>query len=621
VVRRVWRACLVAGLVALAGCSAPAPDASRPDIVLIVVDTLRADHLGVYGYTPPTSPRIDALASGATVFDAAWGAAPWTLPSVMSIFTGRYPSSHRVENDGLRLAADVPTLPQILKARGYATGGFVSHVYVTSPYGFERGFDRFDDFGLSRPGYRLEARLEPPADKVTDSALRWLKTQRGKPVFLFVHYFDVHWPYEPPDTTRDLFPSSYRGPLDATWDSLSKFQDPSRPMPEDYRRFLVSRYDGEIRFVDQQIGLLLDGLQLEQRAGRAWVVLTADHGEEFKEHGSIGHGRQLYEEVVHVPLVVAGPAGVGPAQTGTAKAPAGTPPSTRRIALPVSGVDLLPTILDLAGGKAGAGAPAGDVPAGLDGRSFAAILRGAKADVAADRPVLSETVRLNAYRRAVRVGALKLIDTMDESRSELFDLAADPKETQDLSPARRDDRLRLTRLLFARPDLLAGGWNLRWKSGGQKDRPGAHRFEGTIRTSGIFRSVVPLFRDGGAYRLAAPDRLEFADPGESGEGGLVFTTAPESATVTFDLRIDGQAAVGAPGPGETLLGARVQRPQAMPFTIGDRGADESAFAPPPEGACRTPCLLLWRTHPASADESVTLDPDTRERLRSLGYID
>jgi hypothetical protein len=233
--------------------------------------------------------------------------------------------------------------------------------------------------------------------------------------------------------------------------------------------------------------------------------------------------------------------------------------------------------------------------------------------------VLSETVRLNAYRRAVRTGALKLIDTMDESRSELYDLAADPREMRDLSSARRDDRLRLTRLLFARPDLLAGGWNLRWKGGGKEDA--RHRFEGTVRTNGIFRSVVPLFRDGGAYRLAAPDRLEFADPGEAGEGGLVFTTAPESATVTFDLRVDRQAAGGTPWPGETLLGARVQRPRSMPFTLGDRGADESTFTPPPAGACRTPCFLLWRTHPASPDEPVTLDPETRERLRSLGYID
>jgi arylsulfatase A-like enzyme len=521
----------------------------------------------------------------------------------MSIFTGRYPSSHRVENDGLRLAADVPTLPQLLRARGYATGGFVSHVYVTAPYGFERGFDTFDDFGLSKPGYRLEARMEPTADKVTDAALRWLKTKRGKPVFLFVHYFDAHWPYEPPDTTRDLFASDYRGPLDATWDSISKFQDPSRPMPDDYRRFLVSRYDGEIRFVDQQIGALLDGLQMEQRTARAWVILTADHGEEFKDHGSVGHGRQLYEEVVHVPLIVAGPAGVLPAPTGTARA--------RRIATPVSGVDLLPTILDLAGGAP----PSGAVPQGLDGKSFAAIVRGGADATAAGRPVLSETVRLNAYRRAVRAGALKLIDNMDESRTELYDLAADPKETQDLSASRREERQRLTKLLFARPDLLAGGWNLRWKGGGA-----SHRFEGTIRTSGIFRSVVPLFRDGGAYRLAAPDRLEFADPGQAGEGGLVFTTAPESATITYDLRVDGRPAAGAGFGAETVVGARAQRPQAMPFSLGG-GGDQSAFAPPPEGACRPPCFLLWRTRPASADEPVVLDPETRERLRSLGYID
>ena len=600
-------ACAVLAVAALPACVTKTPDASRPDIVLIVVDTLRADHLGVYGCPQPTSPRIDALASRATVFDAAWGAAPWTLPSVMSIVTGRYPSSHRVENDGLRLASDVPTLAQILKARGYATGGFVSHVYVTAPYGFERGFDTFDDFGLSRPGYRLEARLEPPADKVTDAALRWLRTQRGRPVFLFVHYFDAHWPYEPPDATRALFPSSYRGPLDATWDSISKFQDPARPMPDDYRQFLLARYDGEIRFVDQQIGVLLDGLQQEQRAGRAWVVLTADHGEEFKDHGSIGHGRQLYEEVVRVPLVVAGPAGPGTAQTRAA----------RRSARPVSGVDLLPTIVDLAGG-----AP----PAGLDGTSFAATLRAdaeaadsASAAGGTDRPILSETVRLNAYRRAVRVGALKLIDSMDESRTELFDLTADPKETRDVSASRRDDRLRLTRLLFARPDLLAGGWNLRWKSGGRES--GAHRFEGTIRTNGIFRSVVPLFRDGGAYRLAAPDRLEFADPEQTGEGGLVFTTAPDSASVTFDLRVDHQPAGGAPLPGTTLLGATAARPPGVPFTLGGRGGDESAFAPPPEGSCRGPCFALWRTHAASQDEPVVLDQETRERLRSLGYID
>src|SRR5439155_1280653 len=120
-----------------------------------------------------TSPRIDALARQATVFDSAWSAAPWTLPSVMSIMTSRLPSSHRVENDGLKLGADVPTLAETMRRAGYSTGAFVSHVYVSSIFGFDRGFETFEDFGVSRPSYRPEARMEPAADRVTDSALAW----------------------------------------------------------------------------------------------------------------------------------------------------------------------------------------------------------------------------------------------------------------------------------------------------------------------------------------------------------------------------------------------------------------------------------------------------------------
>src|SRR5258706_2245582 len=174
-------------------------DPAHEDVVFIVVDTLRADHLGAYGYDRGTSPRIDAFASGATVFESAWSAAPWTLPSVMSIMPSRYPSSHRVENDGLKLASDVPTLAETMNKAGYATGGFVAHVYVSSAFGFDRGFEVFDDFGLSRPGYRLEAGMEPTADKVTDAALAWLGRQGRKPVFPLVHYFDPHWPYDPPE--------------------------------------------------------------------------------------------------------------------------------------------------------------------------------------------------------------------------------------------------------------------------------------------------------------------------------------------------------------------------------------------------------------------------------------
>ena len=154
--RRPGRGIRVGFLLALAGapalhgsCGRGRFDSARPDIVLVVVDTLRADHLGAYGYSRPTSPAIDAFASRATVFDDAWAAAPWTLPSVMSIMTGRLPSRHRVENDGLTLAPEIPTLAETLEASGYDTGAFVSHVYVDRPFGFARGFETFEDFGLS----------------------------------------------------------------------------------------------------------------------------------------------------------------------------------------------------------------------------------------------------------------------------------------------------------------------------------------------------------------------------------------------------------------------------------------------------------------------------------------
>ena len=595
---------LAAVVLLLSGCPAKPPDPARPDIVLVVVDTLRADHLGAYGYKPPTSPQIDTLASRGVIFASAWGAAPWTLPSVMSIATGRTPSSHRVENDGLRLPSDIPTLSQVLKERGYATGGFVSHIYVTAPYGFERGFERFEDFGLTRPGYRLESRFEPPADRVTDTALDWLRRQGGRPVFLMVHYFDPHWPYEPPEATRALFPAEYHGALDATWDSLSRFQDPAVPLPDDYRAFLLARYDGEIRFVDAQIGRLVEGIEKAGRSGRAWVVVTADHGEEFKDHGSIGHGRQMYEEVLHVPLVIVPPRG---ALTGAPDNGADQRPAGHRVTTPVSGIDLLPTFAAIAGAAA---------PAGVEGRSLLPLLRGALGGE--DRPVISETVRLNAYRRAVREGDLKLIHVMDESRSELYDLAADPLEQHDLARARPDDRARLTRALFARPDLLAGGWNVRWRGDGR-----GQRFDGRIRTSGIFRSVVPLSHDGGAYRLEQPDTLSFADLDEKGENGLVFTVAPETASVTFDLRVDGRQR-----PEQVRLGREGRQAAQIPLTLdGTLGGGDALFAPPPDIAGRSARTAaahgfrLWRTRPAAPDQPVTLDEETRERLRSLGYID
>jgi arylsulfatase len=587
----------------VAGCRGPQPDAERPDFVLVVVDTLRADHLGCYGYSRPTSPRIDALAEHGTVFEAAWAAAPWTLPSIMSIMTSQYPSAHRVENDGLRLSAGTETLASRLKAAGYATGGFVSHVYASASFGFDRGFDRFEDFGLSRPGYVLEKGMEPTADKVTDSALAWLREQRGKPVFLFLHYFDPHWPYAPPERFRAMFPTPPRDDKEAAYDAISRYLDPLVPIPEDYRRFLIDRYDGEIRFVDEQVGRLLDGIDEAGRGSRRFVVLTADHGEEFKDHGSMGHGRELYEEVVRVPLLIAGPG----------------PRMTARVALPVSGIDMAPTLLDLAGQGANV--------AGLHGKSLRGLLRpgaaaadpgtpasGAAAAAAGtpapNRPLLSETVRLNAFRKAVRSAGWKLIHFMDENRSALFDLASDPGERKDLAEDRLEERRLLMQAMFSEADLLSGGWNLRWASDG---RP--RRFSGRVTTTGIFRSMVPLFRERGKYVLRQPDTLEFSDDGQAGWSGLTFTTTPYEAPVTFYLEVDGR-----PATGQVALGGLSAHPSSIPFTLeGNPGAD-AAFQPPERGATPGGLFSLWRTRPATSDQPISLDEETRERLRSLGYV-
>jgi arylsulfatase A-like enzyme len=601
----------VAGALALGALLAPGcgggqagrdAAAARPDIIFIVVDTLRADHLGCYGYPRPTSPHLDALAGQGTLFESTWAAAPWTLPSIMSMMTARYPSGHRVENDGLKLAADVPTLAEAMSAAGYDTGGFVSHVYVSASFGFERGFARFEDFGLSGPAYRLEARMEPPADRVTRSALEWMAGRKDRPVFLFVHYFDPHWPYDPPEPVRMLFPSSYAGPLDAGYDSISKFLSPEVPIPGDYRQFLIDRYDGEVRFVDGEIGRLLDGIAAFHRPAPLWVVVAGDHGEEFKDHGSMGHGRAMYEEVVHVPLLVASPRG-----RNAAAGAAGEPHFGRgsRVAVPVSGVDVAPTILDLAA------APA--LP-GAQGRSLAAFVTPSRLGAApppdADRPLLSETLRLNAYRRAVRIGALKLIDFMDQNRAEIYDLAADPAERRDLASLRPDDRRRLMQALFAQADLLSGGWNLRWNGDG---RP--HRFQGRVTTTGIFRSVVPLFREQGRYQLEKGNTLTFNDPAQAGESGLSFTTLPYEAIERFELLIDGR-----PAPEAVILGGQAMHPDRMPFDLRGAPPSDAAFERPPDDALRPPCFRMWRTRPVMQNEPVTLDDETRARLRSLGYV-
>lgn len=403
-------------------------DAPRPNVVLISVDTLRADHLGCYGYARDTSPAIDALAAQGVRFTRAFSQASWTLPSHMSLMTSRLPSEHGVVDDGLSLSPSVGTLAEVMRAEGYATAAFVSWIYTGETFGFARGFDRFVDL-VDRAYVRAPSGGGAPrAAEVVAAALSWLFEPPARPWFLFVHLFDPHMDYSPPPPFDRRFVEDGTGPVDGSYAQMRPYikyyhEGPERRIEPATIRYAESLYDGEIGYVDQQIAVLASALDGRACEPGCVIILLSDHGEEFGEHGSMeGHGWTVYDEVLRVPLIVRLPDGRA----------AGTSVSTQ-----VALIDVAPTILELAGIE---------VPAGFRGRSMLPLIGGAEGDAAAGtaegRLIYSETDRFDRRRVAVRDERYKLIHTTRTGRAfggrpivegyELYDLLEDPGEQNDL---------------------------------------------------------------------------------------------------------------------------------------------------------------------------------------------
>lgn len=373
----------------LGSCGPAAPPALppdvRPNVVWIVVDTLRADHLGTYGYERQTSRRIDAWARQAAVFDGATSHAPWTKPSVATMLTGLLPRDHGVDAWESVLDPAFPTVQGVLKDAGYATAAVVSHHALEPRFAqFHLGFDTFDVSAFAGKG---SAHDVISSDTVSDRALG-LIGRLPEPFFLFLHYFDPHEYYQP----HAAFPF---GPSE------------------------MDRYDAEIGHTDRAIGRVLDGLAAQGLENRTATWLVADHGEEFGDHGGRVHTLTLYEEAVRVPLLVRAP-GVAPG----------------RVAERVGLVDLGPTVLDLAGVA---------VPDGMAGRP---IPRSEGRFQPVARPIVSETRRY-VDRRSVIDGRFKLIVDLGTGDASLFDLADDPAEQLDLASLRPAVVGRLRRLIDA----------------------------------------------------------------------------------------------------------------------------------------------------------------------------
>lgn len=397
----------------LLGCWSSAPDAlpagdpDRPDIILVSIDTLRADHLSGYGYGRETSPFLDRLAAEGTRFARSRSASPWTLPAHTTMLTGQLPHTHRVVDDNLSLSASVPVLPELLQQSGYNTGGFVSTMYVSRKFGFDRGFDAFDDFGITTEKANLSG--DVVAENVVDKALRWLGEQpAGEPSFLFLHFYDVHYAYDPPapyDTMFDRAPQ--RGDL-----SYKNYFYFKKKLPTDEQfAHQIAQYDESIRYVDAQLARIDELMRAAGREVR-WVV-TADHGEEFGERDSWGHAHTLYAEQLHVPLILSG----------------GGLPSGQVVEGWVGTHDIAPTI--------GAWVGASDTLR-ADGIDLAGVLAGQPPP---ERVFLGETTRFKTNRLSILADDLRLEWDLKDNSLELFDPIADPKETTDLS-AERPDALR-----------------------------------------------------------------------------------------------------------------------------------------------------------------------------------
>jgi arylsulfatase A-like enzyme len=285
-------------------------------VVMISIDTLRPDHVGAYGYGRPTTPRLDALARQGLLAEDAVSTSSWTLPAHLSLLTSLDPGAHGGVDMEHGFNGRVPTLAETLRGAGYATHAVTSHLYVSAVYGLDRGFDHLD--------FHQDRKATDVADRATDL----LDRVGDRPFFLFLHFYDPHWHYDPPATTRALFERPYTGDVTGLWQDFSKR---ARITPADVQH-LLDLYDGEIRYVDDEIGRVLDHMKSRGLDRSTLVVVTSDHGEEFREHGSWEHQKTLYEEVVRIPLLMRGP--------GLA---------ARREAAQVSLLDVAPTVLAWAG--------------------------------------------------------------------------------------------------------------------------------------------------------------------------------------------------------------------------------------------------------------------------------
>ncbi|HYN20800.1 MAG TPA: sulfatase, partial [Thermoanaerobaculia bacterium] len=536
------------GPVSLSAPTQPEPD--RPNVLFILVDTLRRDHLTPYGYRRDTSPEIQRwLAAPGAVVEEAYSQAPWTMPSVVSFLTGRYPGELLgADVTAFGIPPEIQPLAEVMARRGYQTGGFIANPTLHAGAGFGRGFRTF----FAPPA---DIRwIQKHADSLNAHAIPWLRAFQDRPFFAYVHYIDPHDPYENPDMDRfggrSPFMPGYSGPVAGNWihgiyNGRLQMADPARDLP-----YIRALYDSEVRYVDRHIGELLAALDPKVLANTL-VVLTADHGEELFDHGGWKHGQTLYEEQIHVPLIFRWDGRIRP---GT------------RLRGTVRLVDVVPTLAAATGAKADpewdgvnllpALAGSGALPRRAAFAQHlssgplraAAVLGGKKLILFNDREPFIPADPLQAHLHEVDIARLK--------REELYDLSQDPGEHDNLAESSAIKELAPVIQHHLEPHL-PGLWVL------AEGAPAGSRLSGTITFQRPPQRWVPYFLDGA-------DRVELS-----------------GARITFDLTAE---------------------PLAKGFRVEGNSGRVIDLKVSQEGRLR-----LWR-HQGKTVKRRPADPETERRL-------
>ncbi len=416
---------------AFANPSLELASSGAPDVVLVSIDTLRADRLGFAGYERDTSPNLDRLAERGVVFERCISQAPWTLPSYGSLFTSLHPTEHRAgvslgaevwerggsaddfEKGSDRLAEGVPTLAESLSAAGYRTCALYFNPFLDPVTGIGRGFDEYVNCSYG-------------ASAGVDRAIEWFERNEGLPSFLFLQLIDPHWPYAPPAPFDRAFAGRAVESISGYPWSLALVR--KRPPNAARKKLLSDLYDGEVAYVDAELGRLFAHLDDREQARDALVVVHSDHGEELWDHGRLEHGHSLHDEVLRVPLVIVRPSVLPPG----------------RVASTVRTIDVFPTILDLLGLTA---------PSGLRGSSLVGLARG---EVDVELEAFAEAILWGRpyapfdEAKALVADGFKLVLGDGDSLRELYRLEDDPRELTDLALREPEDLARMRDLLARR---------------------------------------------------------------------------------------------------------------------------------------------------------------------------